>query len=90
MQVVDRGLDVALMALLVGVLTLVVPEMDAVRGELLTLLITLSLAVIGGYSVEDAARTARSTVPGLTETDLRRLLRDVVIEVLDEMLPVGE
>ena len=81
----SRRVIVALVTLLVGILTLAVPELSAVRGELLTLLITLALAVIGGYSVEDAARAARQTDPAKTEAELRQLVREVIDGVLDEV-----
>lgn len=80
----SRRVIVALAALLVGALALAVPDIAPVRGELLTLLITLALAVIGGYSVEDAARAAREHQPP-AEADLRRLVRDVVDAALDEL-----
>lgn len=81
----SRRVIVALVTLLVGVLTLAIPELTAVRGEILTLLITLALAVIGGYSVEDAARAARQTDPAKTDSDLRQLVREVIDGVLDEV-----
>jgi hypothetical protein len=81
----SRRVIVALCALIVGLMVMAVPELEAVRGELLTLLLTLALAVIGGYSVEDAARAARQRDPVLDEADQRHLLREVVESVLDEM-----
>lgn len=81
----SRRVLVAVAALLVGIITLAVPELEAVRGELLTLLITLALAVIGGYSIEDAARAARQRDTAATDAELRRLIREVVASVLDEL-----
>jgi len=77
----SRRVIVALVTLLVGLLTLAVPELQPVRSELLTLLITLALAVIGGYSIEDAARAGRerATLP-------REELRDLVKDMLDELV----
>ena len=80
----SRRVIVALCALIVGLLVLAVPDLEAVRGELLTLLITLALAVIAGYSVEDAAREARRRDTALDEADTRRLIREVVDSLLDE------
>ncbi|MEQ8673206.1 MAG: hypothetical protein RLP44_28045 [Aggregatilineales bacterium] len=81
----SRRVIVALVTLLVGLLTLAIPDLIAVREEILTLLITLALAVIGGYSVEDAARAARQTDPAKTDADLRQLVREVIDGVLDEV-----
>ncbi len=81
----SRRVIVALCTLLIGLLTLAVPDLQPIRGELLTLLITLGLAVIAGYSVEDAARLARdrSTIAP-DAADLRELLREVLTELLTE------
>ena len=81
----SRRVIVALVTLLVGLLMLAIPDLIAVRGEILTLLITLALAVIGGYSVEDAARAARQTDSAKTDDDLRQLVREVIDGVLDEV-----
>lgn len=81
----SRRVIVALCALLVGVLVLAVPELDAVRGELLVLLITLALAVIGGYSVEDAAHAAREHTSTVSDADLRDLLYEVLDELIEEL-----
>lgn len=80
----SRRVIVALCALIVGLLVLAVPELEAVRGELLTLLITLALAIIAGYSVEDAAREARRRHADLDDADTRQLIREIVDAVLDE------
>lgn len=80
----SRRVIVALAALLVGLLALAVPELHAVRGELLTLIITMALAVIGGYSIEDAVTAGReraSTPPD----DLRDLIKDVLDGMVDEV-----
>lgn len=80
----SRRVVVALAALIVGLLALALPEIEPVRGELLTLVITLALALIGGYTVEDAARAGRdrtSTPPD----DLRDLIKDVLDGMVDEI-----
>ncbi len=79
----SRRVLIALAALLVGLLLLAVPQLEPVRGELLTLVITLALALIGGYSVEDAAAAARQTP---TPPDLESAVREVISAVLDEIL----
>lgn len=79
----SRRVLVALAALLVGLLTLAVPDLAAVRGELLTLITALALAVIGGYSLEDAARAGRERA-ALPADDLRTLLKEALTELIDE------
>jgi len=79
----SRRVLIALAALLVGLLMLAVPELAPVRGELLTLVITLALALIGGYSVEDAATAARQTPQ---TADIEAIVREVVNAVLEEAL----
>lgn len=81
----SRRVIVAVAALVVGALTLAVPELNAVRAELLTLVMTLALALIGGYSIEDAAEAARGRPAEIDEADLRRLLRDLADGLLDEL-----
>lgn len=79
----SRRVLVALCALIVGLLTLAVPDLQPVRGEILTLLITLALAVIGGYSIEDAARAGRDRAT-LPPADLRDLIKDTLTDLIDE------
>jgi hypothetical protein len=82
----SRRVIVALCALIVGLLTLAVPELQSLRGELLTLIITLALAVIGGYTVEDAARAARERAESPTPDDLRQLVKEVLDGMVDEVI----
>lgn len=80
----SRRVIVALVALIVGLLALAVPEIQAVRGEVLTLLVTLALAVIGGYSIEDAARAGREATVNTPE-DIRELVKAVLSGLIDEV-----
>ncbi len=82
----SRRVLVALCALVVGLLTLAIPDLQPVRAELMTLLITLALAVIGGYSLEDAARAGRERAT-LPPEDLRDLVKDVLNDVVNEFPP---
>ena len=82
----SRRVLIALVTLIVGLLMSAVPELSAVRDELLALLTTLALALIGGYSVEDAARAAREARPPQAAPDTREALRDVLQSALDEAL----
>jgi hypothetical protein len=79
----SRRVLVALCALLIGLLTLAIPDLQPMRAEILTLLITLALAVIGGYSIEDAARAGRERAT-LPPTDLRDLLKELLTDLVDE------
>lgn len=77
----SRRMLVALSALLVSLLIFALPEVEVVREELLTLVITLALALIGGYSLEDAASAARqSQAPDA----LREQIREVVNVMIDD------
>jgi hypothetical protein len=82
----SRRVLVALCVLIVGLLTLAVPDLRPVHSELMTLLITLALAVIGGYSLEDAARAGRET-PSHTPDQLRDLIKDVLLDVVKDTAP---
>jgi hypothetical protein len=55
----SRKFIIALAVLLISLLTMAIPSLEEVRGELLTLLITLGLALIGGITIEDAAAKGR-------------------------------
>ena len=80
----SRRVVVALSALIVGLLVLAVPELEPMRGELLTLVITLSLALIGGYTVEDAAKAGRDRA-ATPPDDLRDLIKDLLDGMVDEL-----
>lgn len=80
----SRRVIVALVALIVGLIVLAVPELAAVQGEVLVLLITLALAVIGGYSIEDAASAARIDTATLDD-DMRERLKALIDALLDSM-----
>ena len=82
----SRRVLVALSALLVGLLTLALPDLRPIHTELLTLLITLALAVIGGYSLEDAARAGRETKSPAPD-ELRDLIKDVLLDVVKTVPP---
>jgi hypothetical protein len=52
----------------------------------MTVLITLALAVIGGYSLEDGARAGRET-HATTPDDLRDLIKEVLADVITNTPP---
>lgn len=80
----SRRVIIALSALIVGILIAAVPDLAAVRGELLTLVVALALALIGGYSLEDAAGVGRERAAQPPE-DLRETIKEVVSGLLDEL-----
>ena len=81
----SRRVVVAFASLLVGLLILAVPTLEAVRAELLALVIALGLAIIGGYSMEEAARLGRERA-AQSPHELRELIKQLLVEVLDEVL----
>lgn len=84
MTLKSRRVMVALTALLVGVLVSVYPALEAVQAELLVLVVTLALALIGGYSVEDAAHAARQrSAQPPTPDDIRALVKDAVNAIVE-------
>jgi hypothetical protein len=85
----SRRVLIAVAALLVGLLMSVLPELEPARDELLMLLITLALALIGGYSIEDAASAGRERASQQNQ-ELRRLVKDVIGEVIDEIGQKGQ
>ena len=79
----SRRVLIAVAALLVGIVVMVFPSLAAVQGELLTLVISLALALIGGISLEDAARAGRDAAPS---SDLETLVKAVVVEVVEAVI----
>jgi len=55
----SRRVLIAMSALVVSILIGLLPGLATVHEELLTVVIALALALIGGYSLEDAALAAR-------------------------------
>ena len=84
----SRRVIIAIISLAVGIFILAVPEFAPMRQELLTLLTTLALALIGGYTVEDAVQIARQSQP--TETEVPEQLKDLIESLIDEILQARE
>ena len=80
----SRRVLIALSTLIVGMLILAVPGLEAVEGELLTLVLTLALALIGGYTIEDAAIAAKGRGEQPIPDDLRALMRVTLLTLLSE------
>lgn len=81
MVIRSRRVIIALAGLLVGLLVLALPDLAEVQQELLMLVITLSMALIGGYSIEDAAVAARQTP---SDADLAARVEALVRAIIEE------
>lgn len=81
----SRRVLVAISALVVGIITLKVPELTALHDELLVLVISLALMLIGGFSVDEAARIGRDRASQPPQ-ELREQIKLLLAELLDEML----
>jgi hypothetical protein len=79
----SRRVLIALASLLVAVLLMALPELYPLRGELLVLVISLALALIGGYSVEDAVSLAKQQPK---EPLLKEQIRAVIEAMIEESL----
>jgi hypothetical protein len=84
MALKSRRVIVALSALLMSLLVMAVPDLQPLRNEILTLVITLALAVIGGYTVEEAARAGRERTM-IPDEAIRELIKDVLNGMVDEV-----
>lgn len=83
MALKSRRVLIAISALLVGLLVMAIPDLASLRGEILTLVITLALGVIGGYSIEDAATAARQTPA--TDAQVHEQVKLVLMALIDEV-----
>ena len=81
----SRRVITALAAVLVGVITLLVPQVQPIRDELLILIVTVSLALIGGFSLDEAARIGKERA-GQDEEQLRELIKELLTELFEEMM----
>ena len=55
----SRRVLIAVATFIVALIITLIPDLASLRYELFTLITTLALALIGGYSLEDAASSAR-------------------------------
>lgn len=76
----SRRVLIALAALMVNLLLMAVPELEPVRGEILSLVTVFALALIGGYTIEDAAAAFRGRDPLPTST------RDQLLALIERLL----
>ena len=79
----SRRVVIALSALLVGLLVIAIPQLEAVRGELLVAVLSLGLALIGGTRRNgDSKETPDASEP--FAGDPRDLLRELIEDALDD------
>ncbi|MEO0564136.1 MAG: hypothetical protein AAF125_18670 [Chloroflexota bacterium] len=83
----SRRVLIALTALAVSLLVSALPALASVHTELLIVVTTLALALIGGYTAEDAARAARDSS---TEATLNESVKAAVTALTDELLTVED
>lgn len=81
----SRRVLVGLCILIVGILMMLDPRFASIKDQLLVLLVTVALAVIGGYSVEDAAAAGRSAATD-ANYDPALMARQIVNDILDALL----
>ena len=81
----SRRVLVALAVLMVGLLTLLIPELQAVHDQLVVLIVTLALMLIGGVSIDEAARIAKEQ-NGQDDERLRELIKELLGELFEEMV----
>lgn len=77
----SRKVLTALVALGMAILIALVPDLQPVRGELYTFVLALAIALIGGTTIEDAARhVSANPDPQKSPRDAARALGEVVLE----------
>lgn len=85
----SRRFIVALCTLIVGAVCIAVPDLQPIRSELLILLVTLALAVIGGYSISDASANGR-VVAQEPPKDPAQTLKEIIEQLIDAGLGVPQ
>jgi len=83
----SRRVLIALASLIVGIIVMTVPELEALHSELLILVISLALSLIGGLSLEDAVIAAKQKP---VEPDVREEVREAIDAIIDKFLTETE
>lgn len=78
----SRRVIIALSTLITGIIVMMVPQLQAVQNEILTLLMTLSLSLIAGLSVEDAVIASKQRP---VSDEMRHLLDSATDSIIEEM-----
>ncbi len=84
----SRKFIVSVCALVLNFLVAAVPEIAPFRGELMTVITGLALALIGGIAYEDAAKAGRdaASAPVQTNADLIKVLLGDLVDSVSENL----
>lgn len=77
----SRRVLISLVTLLFGVAVMLLPDLAPLTDEILVLLLTLALALIGGYTLEDAVQIARQQP--LPPDELESLIRLIIEAMLN-------
>lgn len=82
----SRKFIVSVCALALNFVVAAAPELESLRGELMTVITGLALALIGGIAYEDAARAGREAAaqPPQTNADLLKTLLGDLIDSVGE------
>ncbi|MBL8162623.1 MAG: hypothetical protein JNJ61_11605 [Anaerolineae bacterium] len=80
----SRRVVVALSALLVSMVMLAVPQLEPLHDEILLLVVTLMLALISGYTAEEAARVGSESAR-IPPEEIRELLKDLLNGMVDDL-----
>ena len=83
----SRRVIIALVSLVLSIAVLAVPSLEPLHSDLLVLLTSLALILIGGLSVEDAVIASKQ---GTTDASIREQIDRAVLVILDEMLAEAE
>lgn len=83
----SRRVLIAMTSLIVGLIVMAVPQLEALHNELLILVVSLSLSLIGGLSLEDAVIAAKQAP---VKDEMRQLIDAATDAIIDEMLAEAE
>lgn len=83
----SRRVLIAIASLIVALIVMTVPELESLHNELLILVISLSLSLIGGLSLEDAVFAAKQTP---VKDEMRQIIDAATDAIIDEMILEAE
>jgi hypothetical protein len=78
----SRQMVIAVSTLFVSLLVLALPDLKPIREELLTFIITLALAIIGGYTLQENGQSGDKQ--NIEREELRELVEDVLQDMASE------
>lgn len=79
----SRRVLIALVSLILSIVVIAIPTLQAVHSELLVLVMTLALVLIGGLSIEDAVLASRQQP---FNDELQDLIHATTDAIIDELL----